>query len=180
MICEPDPPTTSPPGLAADSCEYEPRRPLEDAVVRHKRDVEAQSGGCDPPIGVVLALAEGVTNPLARDAEFDVGADEIGAGLHDLGTGNGRFEMLESSGSPASEKRAVADLGDGLEREDFEAAEEERFVAPSKRRVGDETGAVDVGIDDDGASGCPAGQLRTASRKASASSLVRSSITISP
>lgn len=63
--------------------------------------------------------------------------------------------MLESSGSPASEKRAVADLGDGLEREDFEAAEEERFVAPSKRRVGDETGAVDVGIDDGGASGCP-------------------------
>lgn len=164
-----------PGGSAPDGFEHEARRPLEDAVVRHKRDVEAQSGGCDPPIGVVLALAEGVTNPLARDAEFDVGADEIGAGLHDLGTGNGRFEMLESSGSPASEKRAVADLGDGLEREDFEAAEEERFVAPSK----DESGTRPA-VDDDGASGCPAGQLRTASRKASASSLVRSSITISP
>jgi hypothetical protein len=36
----------------------EPRGVLEDAVVRHKRQLEPDRGGGDPAISVVLSLAE--------------------------------------------------------------------------------------------------------------------------
>jgi hypothetical protein len=36
---------------------------LEDPVLRHERDAEAQRCRGDPAVGVVLALAEGVADP---------------------------------------------------------------------------------------------------------------------
>ena len=48
--------------------EPETRGCLEE-VVRHRPNVEPERGGGDPAIGVVLALAEGVTDALAGDAK---------------------------------------------------------------------------------------------------------------
>ena len=51
-------------GLVAsgpDGLEDEPGGSFKDSVVRHQRDAEAERGGCDPAVGVVVSLAEGVS-----------------------------------------------------------------------------------------------------------------------
>ena len=54
---------------------------LENAIVRDERDAEAERGGGDPAIGIVLPLAERVTNLHAVGAEARVGGDELVAGV---------------------------------------------------------------------------------------------------
>lgn len=53
----------------------------------------------DPSVGVVLALAEGMPDALAGDAELGVGADEVAAGVHDLGPGDLRLHAPEAGGT---------------------------------------------------------------------------------
>jgi hypothetical protein len=54
--------------------ELESWRSLEDPVVGHQRDAEAERGGGDPTVGVVLALAEGVADAYTLGTESGVGA----------------------------------------------------------------------------------------------------------
>jgi len=164
---------------ASSWLELQARRVLEDAVVRDEGDVEAKRGGGDPAVGVMVALAEGMADVLAGDAQLGVGANQVVAGVDDLGAGDSCLEMAHARATPASKKGAVAQLGDSLKRQESGAADEERVVAPGQRRVRSETGTEYVGVDDDWPS-VRTGQRRTAARKASASSGVRSSITISP
>ena len=48
--------------------ELEPGRALEDPVVGDERDPETERRGRDPAVGVVLALAERMTDPHAVGA----------------------------------------------------------------------------------------------------------------
>ena len=59
----------APSGSDPHRFEPETRGCLEDQVVRHRPNVEPERGGGDQAIGVVLALAEGVTDALAGDAK---------------------------------------------------------------------------------------------------------------
>jgi hypothetical protein len=60
-------------------------RALEDSVVRHQRDPEAEGSGCDPSVGVVLALAEGVADVHAVGAKLGVDTYKVVPGVDDLG-----------------------------------------------------------------------------------------------
>lgn len=168
-----------PTGSAPDSLQNEARGTLEDAVIRDERYAKAQCRGGDPSVGVVLALAKGVSGALAGYTELDVDADELVSGVDDLGPGDLCFETAQAGVAPTTAQRAEAKLGDGLERQEGRAAHQEGVVAAGQRRIGSEQRAEDVGVDDDG-SPVRCRQLRTAARNASASSGVRSSITISP
>jgi hypothetical protein len=77
----------------------------------------------------VLPLAEGVTDPFTSDAEFCVDTNQVGPRLDDLRTGDGCIQTSKAGGSPSSQESAVSKFGDGLERQDFEAADEQRLVA---------------------------------------------------
>ncbi len=68
----------------------------------------------------MLALAEGVTHPFTCDTKLRVDTDEIGAGLDDLGAGDGRIQSSKPGSPPASQEGAVPKLGDGLERQDLQ------------------------------------------------------------
>lgn len=132
-----------------DRLEHEARGPFKDPIVGDQRNTEPKSGSRDPAIGVVLALAQGVTDPLAGDAKLGVDADEVAAGVHDLGASDLSLHAPKPRVAPTSEERAVANLGDGLEGDELGAAEQQRFVAERERGVGDETSAEHVGVDDD-------------------------------
>ncbi|CAN5814284.1 hypothetical protein BH23ACT12_BH23ACT12_02750 [soil metagenome] len=69
--------------------EMETRRPLEDPVVRDKREAEAKRGRGDPTVGVMLPLTKGMSYKLAGDTQCDIGADKIRAGMDYLRAGNG-------------------------------------------------------------------------------------------
>lgn len=90
--------------------------------------------------------------------------------------GGGRYPSL------GGERRSAPRRRSETRRTRCDAANKQRFVAAGESRAGEEAGAVDVGVDDDGPPIRVSGQrqLRTASRKASASSTLRSSITCSP
>ena len=98
----------------------------------------------------MLALAERVAGTLAVDAEFGVDADELGARVDDLDATDGGFHAADTRSAPPSEECAVANFGDGLERHELDPSEQERFVLAGECRVGNQSGAVDVGVDDDG------------------------------
>ncbi len=83
-----------------------------------------------------------MSDPLAGDTKLGVDADEIRTGLHDLGAGDLRLHATQARAAPTSEERAVAHLGDGLERDELDATDQERFVAAGERGVGEETRAL--------------------------------------
>lgn len=77
--------------------------------------MEAERGDCDPAVGVVVMLAEGVPSPCASDSQFGVDGDELAAGVDDLGAIDLGFQTLQSMDAPAAEECAIAELGDSLE-----------------------------------------------------------------
>lgn len=81
-------------GLVAGRFKQEPGGVVEDAVVGDQRDVEAEGSGCDPAIGVVLALAEGMADAFAVDAKAGIGEHEVGAGVDGLGHRDAGFELV--------------------------------------------------------------------------------------
>ncbi len=83
---------------------------MEDAVVGDKRDVEAEGGGRDRAVGVVLALAEGMADAFAVDAKTRIGAHEIGAGVDGLSRCDPGFELAHPTVTPVASKGAVAEL----------------------------------------------------------------------
>lgn len=102
-------------GSGPYSLEDQPRRILEDAVVGHQRDAEAQCGGGDPAVGVVFALAQGMADTLTGNAELDVGPDEVVAGVDYLGAGDLSLESTQASAAPTAPNGTEAKLGDCLE-----------------------------------------------------------------
>ncbi len=81
----------------------------------------------------MVALAEGVSGALAGNAEVDVGADEVVAGVDDLGTGDLRLESDKASAAPTAPKGAEAKLSDRLERKERRATDKQVVVAPGQR-----------------------------------------------
>lgn len=112
---------------ASGGLERETGRVLEDAVVGDERDAEAERGGGDPSVGVVLALTEAVPDALAGDAKIGVEADQVTSGVHDFGPGDLDLHAPEAGGTPVSKESAVANLGDSLKRDELDAADEERL-----------------------------------------------------
>ena len=96
--------------------------------------------------------------------------------MDDLGGPDLGIEPAHPRLAPAASNRAEAQLSDGLEEQERWAANDDRLVALDQSGVG-EIRAEAVGVDDDRAAGRR--HSRTAARKASPSSGVRSSITIS-
>ena len=86
----------------------------------------------------------------AGDAKLGVDADEFRTRVDDLDVTDRGFHAAETRGAPSSEERSVANFGDGLERHELDPPEQERFVLAGEGRVGNQSGAVDVGVDDDG------------------------------
>jgi hypothetical protein len=56
-----------------------------------------------------------MADALARDAELAVGANEVAAGVYDLGAGDSCGETAQPRATSASKKGAVTQLGDDLE-----------------------------------------------------------------
>lgn len=73
----------------------------------------------------MLTLAESVADPLTRDTEFGVDTDEIGPAVDDLSTSDRHVQPSQPCWSPASKESSISNLGDGLERQDLETADEE-------------------------------------------------------
>jgi len=112
-----------------DGLENEAGSSFKDSVIRHQRDAETERGGCDPAVGVVVTpLAEGVPGPFAGSPQFGVGANEITARMDDLSACDLRFQALQLRRAPPSEKGAIAELGDSLEREEGRSADEKGLV----------------------------------------------------
>lgn len=128
----------------------------------------------------MLTLTGRVADPLTGDTELGVDTDEIEPAVDDLSTGDRHIQPSQPGWSPASQKGSKSNLGDGLERQHLQTAGQERLLPQRKRRVRHEPGAVDVGVDHHRTARHRRGQLRTAARKAWASSSSRTSITISP
>src|SRR4029450_5082757 len=74
---------------------------FENAIVRDERDAEAERGGGDPAIGIVLPLAERVTNLHAVGAEARVGGDELVAGVDNFDSGDLGVELPQTLVAPA-------------------------------------------------------------------------------
>ena len=106
---------------------------LENAIVRDERDAEAERGGGDPAIGIVLPLAERVTNLHAVGAEARVGGDELVAGVDDFDSGDLGVELPQTRVAPAAPERSVAQVRHGLERHERGSADDDRLVQRDER-----------------------------------------------
>jgi len=102
---------------------------------------ETERGGCDPALGVVVTLAEGVPGPFAGSPQLGVGANEITARVDELCACDLRFQALQSRRAPPAEEGAIAELGDSLEREEGRSADEKGLVPLGEGGSGSEPGA---------------------------------------
>ena len=100
-----------------DGFEDEARSAYEDAVVRDERDSEAERSGCDPAVGVVVTLAEGVPTPCASDPHFGLDADELAALWTISARAISASRRCKRWPPPAAEEGVMAELGDNLEGE---------------------------------------------------------------
>ena len=85
----------------------------------------------------------GAGNPQGR-----VRSDQLVAGVDDFDGRDRGFQPVEAARSPPAKLDAVAQLGDGLERDHLVAADEDRFVASGEQRVGDQTATEHVSVND--------------------------------
>jgi hypothetical protein len=69
---------------------------------------------------------------LAGDSKLGVGADEVAPGVHQLGAGELALYAPEAGAAPTSEQGALSHLSDRLERDELDAADQQRFVAASE------------------------------------------------
>jgi hypothetical protein len=121
------------------------------------------------------AMARGI----AVSAQLGVDRDELGAAVDDLDPLDLRFQLEHPRMTPPATDRAVPQLGRRLKRDECWPSGDQWGGALRKARARDEFRAEDVGVDDDRAARSAGAHDSTASRKATPSSSVRSSITIS-
>lgn len=165
----------------SEALEDKPGGVAEDAIVGDQWDAQPNRSRCDPAVCVMVPLCECVTGPLAVCSQIGVDPHELRSRMNDLDLGELGIDAFEAVLAPATEQRAEANLGGGLERNELDSADQYWLGGASERRVREQSGAVDVGVDDDRPAvvRCQRQEL-IASRKASASSGLRSSITCSP
>jgi hypothetical protein len=140
---------------------------------------EADRGRSDPAVGGVGALCEGVAACFAVGAELSVNDDELRSGVDDLGSLNLGLEPEHAGVPPAAAKRAVAEFGGGLERDQRWATSDDRRVAVRERCSWHQIRAEDVCIDDDRPAWPSVAHDSTAATNAAPSSSSMSSMTIS-
>jgi len=159
--------------------EHEAGYGFEDGVVGDERDSDPDCGRGDPAVSVVLALGECMADRDTIRAQLCTYRYELRASVYDLRALDLCVELQHPRGPPASAERAIAQLRDRLEGDECRPARDDRRVALSQPRCRDQISAEDIGVDDDRAARRVRGHDWTAARKASPSSSLRSSITIS-
>jgi hypothetical protein len=75
---------------------------------RRGEESRAGRGRCDPAIGVVLALGEGVSGRLAGGAQLRVGEHQLGTRVDDRDLPDPRLELEHAARAPSAWERAVA------------------------------------------------------------------------
>lgn len=107
-------------------------------------------GRGDPPVGLVVSLAECMPDALAADPKVDIRLQESGTRPDDLRTRQLRGQAGHPGGSPPSPASTEADLGQSLERDHEAPSGQERLVEVHQVMCcPKQIGAEDVGVDDD-------------------------------